>query len=516
LERKKLKDEYDELKRLIAYLEDLLAHPEQVLALIKSDLLAIKEKYGDARRTQIVDRTKGALTTTDLLPDQTVWVAVGDDGELRRHGVVKLTHSSLRQAARGSEIALLTANTRDLLYLFTKDGRCGRVSIHEIPPDGSAKHLAELCGFTRRDRVTAALTLPRPNGDPPTGFLFFATEQGMVKRVSLADVTGLTSEAVVMNVDDKDRLISALCTRGDQEVVLVTADGQSIRFGEEDVRSMGLAAGGVGGVKLGKGDRVIFAGVVDPDGALLTVTGLGFAKRSPLSDYSRQGRNGGGIVTHKLSAKTGKVAAATIAPGKNPPHWLAVLRAKGGTLTVALDEIPITGRGVLGKQIIDATASAPVTALSWVIGAGGETPAEEVVPASAPVKPTERTRAKPAAQPSPQAKAQPPLRMVAPKSATPPVALHTETQKSVIAGAAKVDKKAALQETAAKTEAKSSAVRAQSAGRDLSSAATSPQAQTQPPAQAGLFDEELATPKATKAGKLQTVVSVKKQPGQPK
>ncbi len=522
LERKKLKDEYDELKRLIAYLEDLLAHPEKVLALIKSDLLAIKEKYGDARRTQIVDRTKGALTTTDLLPDQTVWVAVSDEGELRRHGVVKLTHSSLRQAARGSEVALLTANTRDLLYLFTKDGRCGRVAIHEIPPDGAAKHLAELCGFTRRDKVTAALALPRPDGEAPPGSLFFATEQGMVKRVSLADVTSLTSEAAVMNVDDKDRLIAAFCTRGDQEVILATADGQSIRFGEEDVRSMGLTAGGVGGVKLGKGDKVVFAGVVVPDGALLTVTGLGFAKRSPLGDYSRQGRNGGGIVTHKLSAKTGKVTAATVIPGKNPPHWLAALRAKDGALTVALDEVPVMGRGVLGKQITDATGSAAVTALRWVTGPVGGEPAEEpptVGPATKRVdKPKEKPTSQTAAtQPKPQV-AQPPLRMV--EAAPGPRVVAPDGKKTgKAADAPKPQEKTVAQEAPVKMAAKPSAARTQTADKPLPVATKSAPATATPPGQAGLFDGEFAaatTAATTKSDKLQTVVSVKKKPAQPK
>jgi DNA gyrase subunit A len=133
LERRKLQDEHKELLKQIAYLEDLLAHPAKILVVIKEDLLAIKEKYGDARRTQIVDRTKGTLTTTDLLPDQQVWVTVSANGDLRRQDTTRVSAAGLRQVGKGSEVALLTANTRDHLFLFAKDGRCQRVSIHEIP-----------------------------------------------------------------------------------------------------------------------------------------------------------------------------------------------------------------------------------------------------------------------------------------------------------------------------------------------------------------------------------------------
>ncbi|MEZ4728895.1 MAG: DNA gyrase subunit A [Caldilineaceae bacterium] len=244
LERKKLKEEFDELKKRIQYLEELLADPAKILAVIKEELLALREKYADARRTQIVDRTKGTLTTTDLLPEQDVWVAVNSNGDLMRQDVVdKPTVTALRQLGKGGQVALLTANTRDWLYLFTKDGRCTRVSVHEIPQDGNPKHLSELCGFTRRDQITAAVTLPRENGSHASGYLFCVTEQGMVKRVTLTDfMVPVSAEFSVMNVDDGDRLGWVLPTKGDAEVILVTGAGQSIRFGEEDVRSMGLAA----------------------------------------------------------------------------------------------------------------------------------------------------------------------------------------------------------------------------------------------------------------------------------
>ena len=375
LERKRLQDEYKDLQDRIKYLEDLLAHPEKILALIKEDLLLIKEKYGDARRTQIVDRTKGTLTTTDLLPDQQVWVALSADGELRRQDVTKIAASTLRQIGKRSEVAILTANTRDYLYLFTKDGRCSRVAVHEIPQDGSAKHLGEFCKFGRRDIVTAAVTLPR-GADTPTesdgsdakGYLFFATDQGEVKRITLADFLAVAhTDPTVMGVGEKDRLGWAFVTRGKQEVLLVSAEGQAIRFNEEDVRSMGLAAGGVGGIKLKSSDTVVYAAVVDPEAELITMTAQGFAKRSPLAEYPAQGRNGGGVVTHKPTSRTGNVTTALLVKAYGADDMVIPITKKGSPKPLALTEIPVMGRSVQGKLVTEISGSDTIAYLKQLI-----------------------------------------------------------------------------------------------------------------------------------------------------
>ncbi|OUC08436.1 hypothetical protein RY27_09000, partial [Litorilinea aerophila] len=351
------------------YLEELLAHLGKMLAVIKEELLAIREKYGDERRTQIVDRTKGTLTSTDLLPEQDVWISVSAGGELRRQDVSSLSATTLRQIGKGSEVALLTANTRDFLYLFSKDGRCRRVAVHELPSDGSGRHLAELTDFTRRDEITAAVALPRLEGEEaPPGYLFLVTEQGVVKRVTLADfLAAAASDPTVINVDDKDRLGWVLLTRGNQEVILVTAGGQSIRFNEEDVRSMGLAAGGVGGIKLKKGDRVIHAAVVEPEGELVTVTEMGYAKRTPLDQYSSQGRYGGGIVTHKPTAKTGPLIAALMIAPPVEEQQIVFITARGAARPMAVGDIPQMGRNVQGRQVIPVSAGNPLVAARRVL-----------------------------------------------------------------------------------------------------------------------------------------------------
>ncbi len=391
LERRRLQDEYKELQQRIRYLEELLADLGKMLAVIKEELLEIREKYGDERRTQIVDRTRGTLTATDLLPEQDVWISVGAGGELRRQDVSSLSATTLRQIGKGSEVALLTANTRDFLYLFSRDGRCRRVPVHELPSDGSARHLAELTDFTRRDEITAAVALPRlDDEEAPPGYLFLVTEQGVVKRITLADfLVAAAGAPTVINVDDKDRLGWVLLTRGSQEVILVTAGGQSIRFNEEDVRSMGLAAGGVGGIKLKKGDRVIHAAVVEPGGELVTVTEMGYAKRTPLDQYSSQGRYGGGIVTHKPTAKTGPLIAALMVAPPVEEQQIVFITARGAARPMAVGDIPQMGRNVQGRQVIPVSAGNPLVAARRVLAPPQLVPAggDETLAASPPESP---------------------------------------------------------------------------------------------------------------------------------
>jgi DNA gyrase subunit A len=377
LERKKLQEEYTELKKRIAYLEDLLAHPHKILGVIRDELLAIRQEYADARRTQIVDRTRGALTTHDLLPDQTVWVSVSRSGDIRRQqAAAKPGLATLRQAGRDSQIALLTTNTRDILYVFTRDGRCARVDVHQIPADDTTKSLADLTGFKGRDGVATIVALPRERSDDSGGYFFFASERGAVKRVSVADAQANTaSEFSVFNVEEGDRLGWALHTKGDQEVLLVTADGQSIRFAEEEVRVMGLPAGGVSGMKLRGKDRVIFAGVVtDPAGELATVSAHGFAKRTALAEYSSQGRNGGGILAHKLVERTGKLGAGLILPSQVEEDAVLLVSVKGVAKPMAVTELPKMGRAASGKQILTLAEKDTVTA-AWRLG--GDKPSPE-------------------------------------------------------------------------------------------------------------------------------------------
>lgn len=390
LERKKLQEEYNDLKKRIAYLEDLLANPHKILSVIREELLAIRQEYGDARRTQIVDRTRGALTTHDLLPDQMVWVSVSKNGDVRRQQVVaKPGVAALRQIGKDSQIALLSANTRDVLYIFARDGRCARMDVHQIPADDTAKSLTELTGFKGRDGITAVITLPRGRGSEESGYFVFVSERGDVKRVSVADIQANTAgEFQVFNVTEGDRLDWALHTNGAQEVLLVSAEGQSIRFSEDEVRVMGLAAGGVGGMKLRGKDRLVHAAVVDPAGELLTVTATGYAKRTTMAEYSSQGRNGGGIVAHKLAERTGNLVTGLMLPAQAERDQVILVSGKGVAKPMPVAEIPHMGRAASGKQVLTLAERDTVVA-AWHIRVAGsdetvDTPEDGAGHAAAP------------------------------------------------------------------------------------------------------------------------------------
>jgi DNA gyrase subunit A len=554
LERTKLKDEFKELKERIAYLEDLLAHPQKILALIKSELLAIKEKYGDARRTQIVERTKGVLTTTDLVPDLPVWVSVGSKGEIRRQEVSKLTNTALRGLSRGADVGVLATTTRDTLYLFNADGRSTRLSVHEIPQEGG-RHMAEFTKFGREDTLVAALTLPKRDSEAAnSGYLTLVSEQGVVKRILLTDFLAAGSGApTVMGISGKDRLGWVFPTTGDQALLLVTASGQAIRFSEEEVRSMGLSAAGVGGIKLKGNDKVIYAGVVEPQGQLITLTASGYAKRSALKDYPTQGRNGGGVVTHKVSDRTGLLSTALVVGTLATNETLVGVTRKGTPKFVTLADIPAMGRAVAGKPVLEVSANDAVVILYRVAGAeqsptqpptrtvakADEEPVTPPTPAKAPAS-TKRAVAevsngdKPERKPATPAKTAPLPIKVAPPVASP----KSATKKAAVAKAPAKQRAVAPaagdpQATAAKslpvngksqapqpkpaataekkqprrTSARSPVVTAEKQATKGATQEAEPVVEA-PVAQPTLFAVDVAAPRTSKSKKVEAVVSV--------
>ncbi len=372
LERRQLQDEHKELRQRIAYLEDLLADADKILGVIREELLALRQQHADRRRTEIVERAQGTLTAADLLPDRRVWVALGAKGALRRQDFAGITRASLRQAAQNAATALLTANTRDHLFFFAANGRCHRIGVHELPQEGRT-NLAALTDFSRRDTIAAMLALPQSATE---GFLFLVTRQGAVKRIALADfLQAAAAPFDVISVNAKDRLACAFMTPGNAEVLLVTRKGRSIRFAEEMVRAMGLAARGVAGINLKRGDEVIAALPAAPNGDLLTVTSAGYVKRTRMEEFSSQGRGGGGIIAHKLDDRTGDlVGAAALTPEHD---FAAFVTQKGVAKPLELDAIPSSGRSALGSRKVELARSdavAAVQAVSPVVAAMGGAP----------------------------------------------------------------------------------------------------------------------------------------------
>jgi len=359
LERRKIEDEYKEKKRSIKYFEGLLRSLKKIRTVVRDELLVVKERYADARRTQVLDAGKAELTATDLIPDELVWVAVSRDGLVAR---LPAEGAPPRVPSRPQDVpvALLAASTRDTLYLFAADGEAVAFPIHQLPEgaawEGVGTHYADLTPLTRRDTVVAALALsvPPPEGDglsQSKGYLFLATRQGVVKRVSLADLPGVSSEPfVVIGVERGDTLGWAVLTTGKDHVLLVAAAGRAIRFKEGEVRPMGLSAGGVKGIKLsGAGDQVVALAVARARADLFIIASDGKAKRTPLSEYPTQGRYGQGVLTTRITAAGANLAGGCVLQARDP---VVLITKKGAAKTIRARNAPRKGRTTSGQNVI--------------------------------------------------------------------------------------------------------------------------------------------------------------------
>ncbi|NLE76942.1 MAG: hypothetical protein GX605_09350, partial [Chloroflexi bacterium] len=355
LERQKIEEEYKELLREIAHLEDLLAHPEKILQAIRQELQDLKKRYVDPRRTQIVDHEEQPLTAQELLPDQTIAVALSEEGALTRwalpEGQAPDWKTLLRDATGSPPLALCVLNTRQDLLLVTAKGTAGLLQAHRIPENGGA-HCADLSNLTRRDRVVALAPFDPPGEDeasPPEGYLFLATAQGQVKRVALAEARNAAARGAVtvMGLADGDQVIDAVPTDGKREVLLVSTAGRAIRFAEGEVRAMGLPAGGVAGIKLAAGDQVASLGVAEARSMVLVVTQNGFAKRSEMKDYPTQGRNGTGVATVAISKATGSLVGAAVVKSSD----LVLARTSGKGWSAQAGRVAKQGRATRGTRL---------------------------------------------------------------------------------------------------------------------------------------------------------------------
>jgi len=357
LERRKIQDEYKEKKRLIKYLEGLLRSPKKIRGVVRDGLLSIRERYADARRTQVLDAGKARLTAGDLIPDEPAWVAVSQRGLVARM-LDEGTPPWVPSRPEDAPVALLAASTRDALYLFTAGGEVVALPVHQLPEgvawEGAGTHYADLTRLTRRDTVVTALALPASplvGARLPRPYQFLATRRGVVKRVALADLPGVSSEQfVVIGVEQGDALGWAAVTTGDDQVLLVTAAGRAIRFQEEDVRPMGLLAVGVKGIKLGgTEDRVVALAVARARADLFVIASDGKAKRTPLSEYPTQGRYGQGVLTTRITAASANLAGGCVLQSRDP---VVLVTEKGAAKTIRARNVPRKGRAMAGQSII--------------------------------------------------------------------------------------------------------------------------------------------------------------------
>jgi DNA gyrase subunit A len=408
MEVDKVRAEYHDLMAKIRDLLDILAKEARVLAIIKNELKAIKEKYATPRLTDLVP-DEGEIAIEDLIANEGVIITLTHTGLIKRTNV-----SSYRAQRRGGKGVigmatregateedkdfiehLFTASTHDYLMFFTNTGRVYVERVHEIPDMGRAakgRSIANLLELKPGEAIAAmirVLSKTGPNKEDTTwqqpGFLCFATRQGTVKKTPLEDFANVRQGGIIaIGIDSGDTLIDVKLTTGQNEVVLITHDGMSIRFPEEDVRSMGRPAGGVRGINLDPADSVVAQAIVVPDATLLVAGDNGIGKRTPFDEYGPQRRGGKGIITMKTTEKTGGVVGALTVRDVDE---IMLITAGGQMVRTFVKDIRETGRNTQGVKLIDLAEGDKLQAIAPVISEQQEDAAGEQEPGPAPAAP---------------------------------------------------------------------------------------------------------------------------------
>ncbi len=350
LERRKIQDEYKEMKKVIGDLERLLSRPELMRKVVRNELLEVRERYADSRRTQIIlGKQSKLITASDLLPDEKVWVMVGEKGTIARTTTPEMVRVPRKPVEQ--PVALLEAHTQDILYLFAANGEAVSMPVYQLPQSremGEGTHWADLTPFSRRNHLAAALVKPKTTAE---GFLFLTTVGGVVKRVKLDDMPGISSETFsVIKVSDDDSLGWASLTNGEDEVLLSTASGRLIRFKENEVRPMGLPAGGVLGIKMADvADGIVAMDLFRPDTYVWSITDNGLAKATKIDQYPTQGRNGQGVINMRLPKKAAEIAATVV--GNENTH-IIITTAIGTTKKLQLKDSYFGSRSIKPRAVL--------------------------------------------------------------------------------------------------------------------------------------------------------------------
>src|SRR5271154_715472 len=398
LEIDKVEGEYKELIERIKDLLDILAKESRVMTIIKNELKVIKEKYATPRKSQIVP-DEGEIAIEDLIVNEGVIITLTHNGLIKRTNV-----SSYRSQRRGGkgvigmttrEAAtdedkdfiehLFTASTHDYLMFFTNTGRVYVERVHEIPDMGRAakgRSIANLLELKAGENVAALIrVLSKTNADKEDitweqpGYVFFATKQGTVKKTALADFANVRKGGIIaIGIDPGDNLIEVKLTTGKSEVILITRDGMSIRFNEEDARPMGRPAGGVRGISLYKGDAVVALSVVVPDAKLLVAGENGIGKRTDFEEYRIQSRGGKGIITMKTNEKTGAVVGALTVRDTDE---IMLITVGGQMVRIPVQGIREAGRNTQGVKLVNLAEKDKLQAIAPVVGEDKEDAATE-------------------------------------------------------------------------------------------------------------------------------------------
>ena len=389
LERQKIEDEYKEVMATIAYLEDVLSDEHKIMGIAREDLLDVKKRFGDARRTSIVPDT-GDLETEDLIAEEDVVITISHQSYIKRQALTNFRNQN--RGGRGIKAGsgkivkednkvkgdfsehLLMASTHDNILFFTNRGRVYRQKGFEIPEasrTAKGTFIRNLLPLEENEKVNAVIAVKSGISEDEKKFLFMATNLGYVKRTSVSEFKSARKGGLIaINLGEGEELIDVKLTSGHNDILLATRDGYAIHFQEDDVRPMGRTSHGVRGISLRPHDSVVsMDSCVDDTGEVLTVTDKGQGKRTNISEYRVQTRGGKGIINLKVTNKTGLIVGSKFI---NESQEIMLISAAGIIIRMNAADISTYGRNAQGVKLMDLEAGDKVAALAVVNTVGEE------------------------------------------------------------------------------------------------------------------------------------------------
>lgn len=373
LERDKIQSEYDDLLALIADLADILAKPERIEAIIKEEMEEIKRKYANPRRTELMIGEVLSLEDEDLIEEEDVLITLSNNGYIKR--LVQDEFRSQKRGGRGVQGTgvndddfvreLVSTSTHDTLLFFTNFGRVYRLKAYEIPEYGrAAKGLPVINLLKLDDGETIQTIINAKKEDILDKYFFFTTKQGIVKRTEVSEFSNIRQNGLrALNLKEGDELINVLLTNGQEDIIIGTRSGYSVRFNEATIRGMGRSATGVRGVKLREEDWVVGASRINDKQEVLVITENGYGKRTSAAEYPTKGRGGKGIKTANITAKNGQLAGLMTVDGSED---IMVITTKGVIIRTNVSSISQTGRSTLGVKVMRLDTDSKIVTFTLV------------------------------------------------------------------------------------------------------------------------------------------------------
>lgn len=379
MERGKIEEELVEVLQSINYYQRLLSDINEIRNLIKNDLEELKTKYGDARRSDVAEAEAEEFRTEDLISNEEVVVTLTERGYIKR--LPSSTYRAQRRGGRGitgmvtreddAVLQLLVTHSHDSLLFFTDRGRVFQLRTYELPDTSrtaKGEHIINLIGMEQGERVTAVVSVPK---DGSRDYMLVATKKGEVKKTEMSEFEIVRRDGkIAMNLEADDELIGARLAHADDDVLMITAGGQAVRFTVKELRAASRISGGVRGIRLAADDTLVSLNIATAGAELLVVTEHGYGKRTPIDEYPRHNRGGGGVLTARLTEKTGKIAAARVITGYDSD--LMIVSAGGVVIRVDVSAIRMLSRTTQGTLIQHLAEGDIVVAVSTTNGKKSE------------------------------------------------------------------------------------------------------------------------------------------------